>query len=681
MKRFIAVIMTTIIMFTAFSSAFAAIGDEIHPMSDNESTIYSFLKDTMGINTAAACGVLANIECESNFNPNALGDGGTSYGICQWHESRWDDLKNYCANNGYDYTTLTGQLYFLNYELQLPWLSTVYNTLHSVQNSEDGAYSAGYTWCYYFERPANIETQSVTRGNLAKSTYWAKYNTENTYADNMVTFAYSQLGKTGADYASLGVSFDWCVWFTTYCAYNTGICGSSQNYTSSVFPPFDRNTWQACNWAATGVVYQANWFVNNSKGTLYKFSGDYGLSGSSNIISSDRTSVIPQPGDLVYFDWEHDNDWNHVALVCDYDLQSGIITYIGGNQGDGSSYSTRVVSERNMYRTSQDYAGLMRVDYSAGGDPKQLSISGAVYPTGDLTLGKPFDLYGVITSPSNITSVTVGAFNRDGTPTSEVVTETPYTTSFNIQTVDTRIRFNYLSKGNYTYKVTATNATETRTLISSDFTIDGGVPISFIDVNATYRINVTEGVNMRSGYGLSASVIGGIPYNAEVYVTKITAEEIDGYIWANTSYNGVTGWYAFKYSEPVAEPAVYEVEFFDWNGTRLSVQTVEEGQAAIAPADPHRDGYRFIGWDKDFSCVNSDLQIYALYEKIVLVGDANGDGVTNTLDAVIILRYMAGWSVKPDLTAADVDSNGTVNTLDAVYVLRYVAGWSLPYFN
>ena len=149
----------------------------------NEETIYSFLKNTMKLNTAAACGVIANIYYESSFNPNSTGDYGTSYGICQWHNSRWDRLRTYCSNNGYNSTTLTGQLNYLNYELK-NYYPSVYNYLTSVPNTAQGAYDAAYYWCYYFEIPASRSSVSVTRGNKARNTYWPKYYNEPVYTSD-----------------------------------------------------------------------------------------------------------------------------------------------------------------------------------------------------------------------------------------------------------------------------------------------------------------------------------------------------------------------------------------------------------------------------------------------------------------------------------------------------------------
>lgn len=145
--------------------------------SANAKTIYEFCIKELKLNNAGACGVLANIEAESNFNPNLYGDGGDSYGICQWNLSRFDNLKSFCNKNGYNWKTLNGQLYFLKYELTYNKSDTGYilDKLKNVSNTASGAYTAGYDWCYYFERPANKAAKSESRGYKAQNTYWPEF--------------------------------------------------------------------------------------------------------------------------------------------------------------------------------------------------------------------------------------------------------------------------------------------------------------------------------------------------------------------------------------------------------------------------------------------------------------------------------------------------------------------------
>ena len=59
---------------------------------------------------------------------------------------------------------------------------------------------------------------------------------------------------------------------------------------------------------------------------------------------------------------------------------------------------------------------------------------------------------------------------------------------------------------------------------------------------------------------------------------------------------------------------VYSVRFLDWNGTEIKGESVEYQSAATAPADPTREGYTFMGWDKDFSKVTEDMTITAQYQ-------------------------------------------------------------------
>jgi len=138
-----------------------------------EQIIYMFLVREMGLNTAVACGILANVEKECNFRVTAASsDGG--YGICQWTGVRNTRLKNWCGENGFDYATLEGQLWYLKYELETHHPKTL-RYLKGVENTPAGAYDAGHYFCYNFEVPANRAKRAVERGNLAKDDYWFRY--------------------------------------------------------------------------------------------------------------------------------------------------------------------------------------------------------------------------------------------------------------------------------------------------------------------------------------------------------------------------------------------------------------------------------------------------------------------------------------------------------------------------
>jgi len=157
----------------------------------NEQSIYDFLTKTMNFNSAAACGVLANIQCESGFISDIIEHGysweqGGGYGICQWTNyprlaanGRRTELLTFCASNGYDYKSLTGQLWYLKHELETSNKTTLYK-IKNAANDAQGAYQAGYDWCYFFEIPANFANVSVTRGNLSKTKYWPKYSSVTT---------------------------------------------------------------------------------------------------------------------------------------------------------------------------------------------------------------------------------------------------------------------------------------------------------------------------------------------------------------------------------------------------------------------------------------------------------------------------------------------------------------------
>jgi len=140
----------------------------------NEEIVYKFLVRELGYNTAAACGVMANIKYESGYKPTSSSSTGAYYGIAQWGGGRKTRLVSWCGSNGYDYTSLIGQLYYLKYELT-SYYPSVHNRLKAVENSDQGAYDAGYDFCYNFEAPSNRASKSDTRGNYARTTLWNRY--------------------------------------------------------------------------------------------------------------------------------------------------------------------------------------------------------------------------------------------------------------------------------------------------------------------------------------------------------------------------------------------------------------------------------------------------------------------------------------------------------------------------
>ena len=140
-----------------------------------EREVYAFLTEELGLTTAAACGVLANIEHESSFRPTVVGDKGTSYGLCQWHNERYSALRGYCNALGMDYRTVEGQMAYLRYELGNRYTNLLL-TLQSIGNTPDGAYRAAYLWCVQFEKPSNMQVKAAARGELARGKYWVRYN-------------------------------------------------------------------------------------------------------------------------------------------------------------------------------------------------------------------------------------------------------------------------------------------------------------------------------------------------------------------------------------------------------------------------------------------------------------------------------------------------------------------------
>lgn len=109
-----------------------------------------------------AAGVAANLQSESNFKVNAVGDSGKAYGIAQWHPPR---QRAFAAWAGKDIkgSSLEEQLGFLHYELTEGDERKAGVKLKASATAEE----AGSVVSRYYERPRDKEKESGKRSALA----------------------------------------------------------------------------------------------------------------------------------------------------------------------------------------------------------------------------------------------------------------------------------------------------------------------------------------------------------------------------------------------------------------------------------------------------------------------------------------------------------------------------------
>ena len=137
--------------------------------------IAEFLRAGLGVNDAALAGVLANLQGESGFNPNKVGDGGAAYGICQWQGPRLDQMVKYCEENDLNPVSREGQLSFLVHDLINNYIYA-YDQIRLCEDSENGALQATYNFCAYYEVPADPGAESVEREEWTKLLIYPKLN-------------------------------------------------------------------------------------------------------------------------------------------------------------------------------------------------------------------------------------------------------------------------------------------------------------------------------------------------------------------------------------------------------------------------------------------------------------------------------------------------------------------------
>lgn len=124
--------------------------------------IYEFLIGK-GFTPESACAILGNIQQESGFNTAA--SNGTHFGLCQWGDTRWENLKQFAASRGTSWADLNTQLEFLWNELT-GVLASVKNDMINLTDVRE----ATSIFCKRFEICGNYGVEVPKRYKYAK--YW-----------------------------------------------------------------------------------------------------------------------------------------------------------------------------------------------------------------------------------------------------------------------------------------------------------------------------------------------------------------------------------------------------------------------------------------------------------------------------------------------------------------------------
>ena len=251
---------------------------------------------------------------------------------------------------------------------------------------------------------------------------------------------------------------------------------------------------------------------------------------------------------------------------------------LGGGKLGNSSEDIQIIVKTGSEFTAPTSDGLTRPDGDAGSFFMWLGSNGKFYAPGDSVPAEVTKLTAQWTAPT----YTVTLHANDGTINSGNVTEYTYGVGATLPTDVTRIGYTF--KGWY----------DNENLTSSPVTAIGDTETGNKEYWAKWEINQYT-VTVKPENGKADITI------TQDYGTPITAPTLtrEGY-----QFNGWDK--AFPTTMPAENVTVtakwvvnqYTITFDTAGGSAVASITQDYGTAIAAPADPTREGYTFIGWDK-----------------------------------------------------------------------------------
>ncbi len=306
-------------------------------------------------------------------------------------------------------------------------------------------------------------------------------------------------------------------------------------------------------------------------------------------------------------------------------ITSGSYFLYWENGGEKFSFATQIHEDTNLYAKWESAATFYTVTFMVEGAP----VSTQVVEKGDAAIapatvicpeGKEFDRW-----DSSFDSV-----SRDMTVTA-ILKDCEYVVEF--------IGFHgeVVSSDTVVHGGTATAPTVLPDVANYDF--DG------YDRELT---NITQNTTIQLLYAPKEFNVSYLLENGDEFIPAKTVaygESTPFPVTAPQKENHVfLGWYvgdvAYDFNAPVQGDVVlrakflavrHQVRFYTHDNVQYgATQWVENGESAIAPAPPVREGYQFVRWTEEFSAVTHDLEIhpeYSINVYDVIVVNAEGEEI------------------------------------------------------
>ena len=200
------------------------------------------------------------------------------------------------------------------------------------------------------------------------------------------------------------------------------------------------------------------------------------------------------------------------------------------------------------------------------------------------------------------------------------------------------------------------------------FAETGNAKVSVEEVSATPGSTVDVKVSISDNPGILGAVLS-LSYGSGLTLTNVTEGD---------AFSALTITKPGRYQSPCQ---------FTWDGVELQPSDIKDGTIMTLTFEVNGNAASGASYGVNLSYSNGDI-IGANLNAIDLdikngsvtvidyvPGDTSDDTNVNSLDVILIRRYIAGgYGVSFNLDAADVNADSRINSLDVILIRRYIAG-------